>query len=129
MIGFAMVGTNDIAWARVFYDPLMPLLAASVNAAWSTGTRVWYATAPDAPMLVVTGPYDGQPATVGNGSMVALAVPSRAAVQAVYAKAVDPGGADEGGPGHRSSDPGDLYRACFRDLDGNRLMVFTLAPA
>ena len=128
MIGYAMVGTNDMERARGFYDPLMPLLAASANAAWSTDTRVWYATAPNAPMLVVTKPYDGQPATAGNGSMIALAVPSREAVQAVHSKALELGGIDEGGAGHRSSDPGDLYRAYFRDLDGNKLMVFTLAP-
>ena len=129
MIGFAMVGTNDVPRARGFYDLLMPLLGASMNAAWSTNGRVWYMVAPDAPMLVVTKPYDDRPATVGNGSMVAFVAPSREAVRAVHAKAVELGGADEGGPGNRSDDPGDLYRAYFRDLDGNKLMVFTMAPA
>jgi predicted lactoylglutathione lyase len=128
MIGFAMLGTNDLARARGFHDRLMPLLGASVNTGWSTERRVWYVAAPDAPMLAVTAPYDGQPATAGNGSMIALTVASRAAVHAVHAEAVALGGADEGGPGHRSRDPGDLYRAYFRDLDGNKLMVFTLAP-
>lgn len=129
MIGFAMLGSNDIARARRFYDALMPLLGATLNPAWSTDTRIWYVVAPDAPMLAVTRTYDGQPATVGNGSMVALLVATRAAVQAVHAKAIELGGADEGGPGHRSSDPDDLYRAYFRDLDGHKLMVFTLAAA
>ena len=129
MIGFAMLGTNDVSRARGFYDPLMPLLGASMNMAWSTDGRVWYMTSPDAPMLVVTKPYDDRPATVGNGNMVALVAPTREAVRAVHAKAVELGGTDEGGPGNRSDDPGDLYRAYFRDLDGNKLMVFTMAPA
>ena len=127
MIGFAMVGTNDMARARTFYDPLMPLLGASVKTAWSTEGRVWYTASPDTPMLVVTKPFDGQPATPGNGSMVALVVPSREAVDAAHLRAVELGGADEGGPGKRSDDPDDLYRAYFRDLDGNKLMVFTMA--
>lgn len=129
MIGFAMVGTSDMVRARGFYDPLVPLLGASVNAAWSTEARVWYRVAPGDPMLVVTKPYDGQPATVGNGSMVALVAPSREAVRAVHAKALELGGADEGGPGNRSDHPDDLYRAYFRDPDGNKVMVYATAPA
>ena len=127
MIGFAMVGTSDVQRARGFYDPLMPLLGACVNAAWSTDERVRYIIVPSAPTLVITKPYDGRSASAGNGSMVVLVAPSREAVHALHAKALELGGADEGGPGHRSADPGDLYRAYFRDLDGNKLMVFTLA--
>ena len=58
--------------------------------------------------------------------MIALSVPSQDAVRQVHSKAVDLGRADEGGLGCRSSDPGDLYRAYFRDPDGNKLMVFSL---
>ncbi len=129
MIGFAMVGTNDMVRARAFYDPLMPVLGATMNEAWSTEARVWYMAAPDAPMLVITKPYDGQPATVGNGSMIALVVSSRDGVRAAYAKALELGATDEGGPGNRRSDPGDLYRTYFRDPDGNKLMVFTQQAA
>ena len=79
-------------------------------------------------MLVLTRPHDNRPATVGNGSMVALVAGSRGAVDALHAKALALGGADEGPPGKRSDEPDDLYRAYFRDLDGNKLMVFTMAP-
>lgn len=125
MIGIVMLGSNDVERARRFYDGLLPLLGARANAAWSTADRVWYSFGDNAPMLAVTTAYDGGRATVGNGSMVALIAPSRDAVEAVHAKALELGGADEGGPGHRSDHPGDLYRAYFRDLDGNKLMVFT----
>ena len=129
MIGFSMVGTNDMPRARSFYNPLMQLLGASMNEAWSTDTRVWYMTSPNAPMMVVTKPFDGQAATPGNGTMVALVASSQQDVAAVHAKAVALGGTDEGGPGYRSKDPGDLYRAYFRDFDGNKLMVFTMATS
>ena len=124
MIGFAMLGTNDMQRARGFYDQLMPLLEARINQAWSTEERVWYMAGANAPMLALTKPFDGQPASVGNGSMLALAVPSRDAVHAVHARAVQLGGVDEGGPGNRDPRPDDLYRAYFRDLDGNKVMVF-----
>lgn len=68
--------------------------------------------------LGITYPYDKQPATVGNGAMVALQGNSREQVDAVYAKALELGGSDEGAPGQRY--PG-FYAAYFRDLDGNKL--------
>lgn len=58
--------------------------------------------------------------------MVALVAKSRDAVDAVHAAAL--GGADEGSPGKRNDEPDDLYRAYFRDPDGNKVMVFTMAP-
>jgi predicted lactoylglutathione lyase len=124
MIGIAMIGSNDVQRARGFYDGLMALFGATVNEAWSTTDRVWYVFAPNTPMLAITKPYDGGPATVGNGSMVGLVAPSREKVVAIHARALELGGTDEGGPGKRSDHPDDLYRAYFRDLDGNKLMVF-----
>ena len=58
---------------------------------------------------------DKRPATVGNGTMVALGAASREQVDAVHAKALELGGSDEGAPGQRW--PG-FYAAYFRDLDG-----------
>jgi predicted lactoylglutathione lyase len=66
-------------------------------------------------------PFDGQPATVGNGVMVALSGADTAQVQAMHAKALALGGKDEGLPGPRGE---GFYAAYFRDLDGNKLAVF-----
>jgi predicted lactoylglutathione lyase len=71
----------------------------------------------------VTRPWDGQPATVGNGTMVALLADAPATVDAVHAKALALGGADEGTPGERGA---GFYAGYFRDLDGNKLNVFCL---
>ena len=72
-------------------------------------------------MLGVCKPYDGKPATGGNGTMVALTAKSREIVDAVHAAALAAGGADEGAPGLRGD---TFYGAYFRDLDGNKLCVF-----
>jgi predicted lactoylglutathione lyase len=70
----------------------------------------------------VIKPYDGKAATVGNGTMVALVLDSKAKVDALYKKALELGGTDEGAPGPRG-DSG-FYAAYFRDLDGNKLNCF-----
>jgi predicted lactoylglutathione lyase len=66
-------------------------------------------------------PYDGQPATRGNGTMVALAVGSREQVDRLYRLALELGGTDEGPAGPRGD---GFYAGYFRDLDGNKLNVF-----
>ena len=70
--------------------------------------------------LYINRPYDGQPATVGNGSMPALVAHSRAAVDAFHRAALAHGGRDEGAPGLRPYGP--WFYACYvRDPDGNKL--------
>jgi predicted lactoylglutathione lyase len=58
---------------------------------------------------------------VGNGVMVALSADSAGLVDAIYAKAIELGGSDEGPPGQRGE---GFYAAYFRDLDGNKLNIF-----
>jgi catechol 2,3-dioxygenase-like lactoylglutathione lyase family enzyme len=122
MIGYVTLGSNDIPRAAGFYDELLKLLGAgrfmeSDNfIAWSAG--------PAAPAISVITPYDGQPATVGNGTMVALVVDSPEKVQAIHARALELGGANEGDPGPRGD---GFYAAYFRDLDGNKLNAFCMA--
>ena len=68
--------------------------------------------------------FDGNPATVGNGVMVALAVDSPETVGKLHAKAIELGGTDEGAPGPRGE--GGFYAGYFRDPDGNKLNVFCM---
>ena len=119
MIGYVTLGTNDLQKAVAFYDVLL----AEVGAArfMQEETFVAWAVAPDQPALSVCKPYDGNAATVGNGNMVALVVDSTDKVDAVYAKAIELGGTDEGPPGKRMD---GFYAAYFRDLDGNKLNAF-----
>ena len=121
MIGYVTLGTNRLHEAAKFYDELLALIGAARIMesdrfiAWGTGMT--------SPAVSIAKPYDGKPATVGNGVMVALAMDSPDKVDAVYAKALELGGTDEGAPGPRSE---QFYAGYFRDLDGNKLNAFCM---
>lgn len=122
MIGYVTLGTNDLARAAKFYDALLAEIGATRM--MESDRFVAWAVAPDKPSLGVAKPFDGKPATVGNGVMIALAVDSPAKVNALYHKALALGGTDEGAPGPRGE--GGFYAAYFRDLDGNKLDAFCM---
>ena len=77
----------------------------------------------DGGMFLIGRPFAGE-AKSGNGTQIGFTAPSRAVVDAVYAKAMELGGTCEGPPGVRGPDgPSGFYAAYFRDLDGNKIMV------
>jgi len=120
MIGYLTLGTNDLARATRFYDELLALLDA--KRAMETERYVGWSSGPQAAMLLLIKPYDGGAATPGNGTMVALAAGSRDQVHEVHARALALGAQDEGAVGPRGE---SFYGGYFRDLDGNKLAVFT----
>jgi predicted lactoylglutathione lyase len=120
-----MFGTNNLPRALTFYDDLMSVLSAKRL----FGDDNFQVYGIHEPSFGITKPYNLKPATVGNGSMIALAAPSRAKVDATHAKALTLGGADEGAPGIRGGDGSDFYAAYFRDLDGNKFCVFKIGAA
>jgi catechol 2,3-dioxygenase-like lactoylglutathione lyase family enzyme len=121
MIGYVTLGTNDLEKAAKFYDALLGQLGGKRHmemerlVSWSAGEA--------SPGIGVCKPHDGQPACVGNGSMIALHVDSPEKVQALYRTALELGGSDEGAPGLRF---GNFYAAYFRDPDGNKLNAFCI---
>lgn len=119
MIGYVTLGTNDKDRAAKFYDQLLAVMGAKRSQ--ETEKYVAWGTSPTAPMLFIIKPADGKAATVGNGVMVALAARSKAEVDAVYRKAIELGGKDEGPAGPRGD---DFYAGYFRDSEGNKLTVF-----
>lgn len=121
MIGYVTLGTNDLPRAAKFYDELLGQIGAKRG--MENERFVMWSTGPQAPALSIIKPYDGKPATVGNGCMTAIAMDSPAKVQSFYDKAISLGAKDEGAPGPRG---GGFYAAYFRDLDGNKLNVFCL---
>ena len=126
MIGYALVGSNDLEKAKAFYEAVLAPLGASPAFDHPSGGRV-YTTGPDRPMFGVVAPFNGEAATIGNGTMISFAAPSQEQVRQVFAKAIELGGANEGEPGWRG-DPGGFYGAYFRDLDGNKLCVYRIGP-
>jgi catechol 2,3-dioxygenase-like lactoylglutathione lyase family enzyme len=119
MIGYVCLGTNDLPRAAKFYDELLATIGAKRTMEFPRG-YAWGMGA-NSPQLGIMKPFDGQPATVGNGVMPAIIVDSRDKVDLVYNKAIALGAKDEGSVGDRG---GGFYAGYFRDLDGNKLNVF-----
>ncbi len=119
MIGYVTLGTNRMKDAAAFYDELLAL----VNAARIYETERFTAWGINSQMhsLAIAIPEDGKPATVGNGTMLAIPLPDPASVDAFHAKALALGGTDAGAPGPRGA---SFYAGYFRDLDGNKLNGF-----
>jgi catechol 2,3-dioxygenase-like lactoylglutathione lyase family enzyme len=124
MIGYVTLGTNDLGRAEKFYDELLAELGAKRIV---TNERMrFYGSGPGKPMFIVCKPFDGKPASVGNGTMVALTADSKEAVHRIHEKAIALGASDEGAPGPRGN---GFYGGYFRDLDGNKIVAFVLGAA
>jgi len=125
MIGYVTLGTNDLERGAKFYDELLAEMGA--GRFMEMETLIAWATSPDGPGIAIAKPFDGNPATVGNGVMVGIMVDSTDKVDKLHAKALELGGADEGAPGPRGE--GGFYAGYFRDLDGNKLNFFCISQA
>ncbi len=116
---YITLGTNDLARATRFYDAALAPLGLVRRA--TKESEVGYGRPDDTrTRLWITLPFDGKPATVGNGSMPAFPAPSQDAVRAFHAAALAQSGTDEGGPGLRPYGPA-FFAAYVRDPDGNKL--------
>lgn len=121
MIGYTCVGTNDLPKAIAFYDALFAQLGAKHF--FTTDRGVGWGVAPGKPMFAVLKPFDGKPATVGNGVMVSILANGPEQVNTLHKKALELGSVDEGTPGLRGD---GFYGAYFRDLDGNKLAAYCI---
>lgn len=119
MIGYTTLGTNDLERAGRFYDALLAEFGA--RRFMDMETFIAWAVGPDKAAFCVCRPFDGKPATVGNGVMIALQMQSTEQVDAMHAKALELGASDEGAPGPRGE---GFYAGYFRDPDGNKLNAF-----
>ncbi len=126
-LDYIMIGTNDFARSRAFYDAVFPLIGGEVVADYAPHTicyqfrnksRAWLA-----------GPHNKEAATPGNGNMVGLLAASESEVQAAHAAALANGGSNEGDPGPRPDYGPDFYGAYARDPDGNKMCFVFLGNA
>ena len=117
-LSYCTVGSNRLEDAKAFYDALLDTIGMKPRFEHPSGGRLY---AGDAGMFGVLGPFDKNPATVGNGSMIGFSLDTPEEVAAFHAKALELGATTDGDPGERA--PG-VYFAYFRDLDGNKLDVY-----
>jgi len=122
MIGYVTLGTNDLARAAKFYDAIAAELDTPRMMEFD-GFIAWGKPG-GAAGIGLTKPFDGNPATVGNGVMVALEAKDKEQVDRLYEIALANGGTCEGPPGPRGD--GGFYASYFRDPDGNKLNAFIM---
>ena len=118
MLAYLTFGTNDKERAVSFYESLLGEIGA--KQLFSNDRLVCFGTEMGKPMVCVGDPFNGEEASYGNGTMVAIQAGSRENVDKLYTKAISLGAKDEGGPGERNP---AFYGAYFRDLDGNKIVV------
>ena len=121
MIGFVMVGTNNLDKATKFYDTLLNTI--ELQRVVTNEKYAGYASKEksDEVEFYVTNPVNNEKATFGNGTQISFLVKSKDLVNNFYNAGIKLGGKDEGAPGIRSGD----YYCYFRDLDGNKICAFT----
>ncbi|MCB2114084.1 MAG: VOC family protein [Parvularculaceae bacterium] len=122
MISYTTVGTNNMEAAKKFYSALLADLGATEQ--MNLEDRFVMYGDGKGPMFALARPYDGQPASVGNGVMIALAAKDPAQVKSLYDKAISLGAKDEGPAGPRMD--GRFSCGYVRDLDGNKLNFFCM---
>tara|TARA_B100000965_G_C19298446_1_gene629046 strand:+ start:330 stop:713 length:384 start_codon:yes stop_codon:yes gene_type:complete len=117
VIGFVMVGTNDLEKSSKFYDAV--LVHLGLKKITITERYIGYGhPSDDNVKFYITKPHDKETATFGNGTMVALSAETKEAVDKFHATALENGATDEGKPGIRSD---ENYYGYIRDLDGNKI--------
>ena len=122
MIAYSTLGVDDMDRAIRFYDAAFAPLGAVRRETSLTWTG--YEREGERARFFLTRPFDREPATYGNGTMLAFQAPDRAAVDAFHAAALAAGGACEGPPGVREGMDPVFYAAYVRDCDGNKLCAF-----
>lgn len=119
MYSHMMVGSNDIARSKTFYDAVFGAVGGNPGIQDDKGRLIYMHKGG---LFLVTPPIDGQPATPGNGMTIGFAMDDEAQADAWHAAGVAAGGtAIEDPPGVRESPQMKLYLAYLRDPDGNKL--------
>jgi predicted lactoylglutathione lyase len=119
MLGYCLLGTNDLKASAEFYDPIAQILGH--GRVMETERSVMWGSPGQGAMFGVIKPRDEKEATVGNGTNFGFAADTDEQVDRIYEYALANSGSDEGPPGERSP---QFYGAYFRDPAGNKLVAF-----
>ncbi|HBS98872.1 MAG TPA: glyoxalase [Citreicella sp.] len=127
MIGYVTVGADDIPRAKRFYSAILPPLGYGLEEG-PEGLSYALPQRPDRsaslPEFYVKPPFDGRPASAGNGAMIAFQASCQQEVRDLHAAALAVGGRDEGPPGFRDAYGTSFYVGYLRDPQGNKIALF-----
>lgn len=131
MISYITVGADDIPSAKRFYSAFLPALGYELEEGpegLSYALPEGPGQAANLPEFYVKPPFDGRPASAGNGAMTAFKTRSRQEVRDLHAAALAAGGRDEGQPGFRDAYGPHFFVAYLRDSQGNKIALFCSNP-
>ena len=127
MFSHVMVGSNDIARSKKFYDALFGAVGGKPGTEDAKGRLIY---AHNGGRLMVSKPIDGEPATHANGGTIGFTVTGSEEADAWHKAGVANGGtAIEDPPGVRQGAAGPIYLAYLRDPDGTKLCALHRVPA
>jgi catechol 2,3-dioxygenase-like lactoylglutathione lyase family enzyme len=131
MIAYVTLGADDLARAKQFYSAFLPAL----NYEFEESSEGLSYTLPEQPGqsaaqpdLYIKQPFDGRPASAGNGAMIAFEGRNQKQVRDLHAAALAAGGLDDGQPGFRDAYGPRFYVGYLRDPQGNKIALFSANP-
>lgn len=120
MYSHNMVGSDDLAASKTFYDAIFTAVGGTEGAQHPEKPRVTYVYKDG--IYIVTKPINGEPATVANGNTIGFAMDTPEQCEAWHAAGVAAGGTPcEDPPGARDFGGMKLYLAYLRDPTGHKL--------
>lgn len=128
MISYVTVGADNIPRAKRFYSAFLPALGYELEEGPEGLSYEIKSGSTVLPAFYVKPPFDGRPASVGNGVMVAFQARSQQDVCALHSAALAAGGRDEGQPGFRDAYGPHFYVGYLRDPQGNKIALFSNNP-
>ena len=124
MIGYVMVGTNNLNDAITFYDKVLEVIGLDRNETIEDDYAAYGAKGTKDIEFYVTKPFNKKDATFGNGTQITFLTSSRSQVDKFHEVGLKAGGTSEGSGGERPEGSG-VYYSYLRDLDGNKICAFT----
>ena len=124
MIGYVMVGTNNLDDAIKFYDKVLEVIGLDRNETIEDDYAAYGAKGTKDIEFYVTKPFNKKEATFGNGTQITFLTSSRSNVDKFHEVGLKAGGTSEGSGGERPEGSG-VYYSYLRDLDGNKICAFT----
>ena len=131
MIAYITIGVDDIECAEQFYSAFLLNLGyrlERIHGDLSYALPQKPDSSASSPELYVKRPFDGRPASVGNGTMLAFDARSQQQVRALHAAALAAGGSNEGDPGFRDAYGAHFFVGYLRDPQGNKIALFSNDP-
>ena len=115
-MSYAVLGTNNMDEAVKFYTSLFEGIGSPQ--VFKTDRMTFWQFDTFAFALAI--PFNKDPATNGNGTMIGFDLDTEEEVKRLYARAIELGGSCDGKP----CEKGPRFSGYIRDLDNNKLCFF-----